>query len=191
MKTADKFFNDVDYVSIVDTVKGIFTSESSLRTLLDFERVLDDADVYAYKNWLIGELVDGPRIKRYTVTCTFLYPYHLMPDPRAAKRLLILGCKVYFKQTQIEVPVEVLDYDDFIAGTRFPKSSAKKVWLVTIIMPKELIKEIKEGSIDLAGQTIDLEELEDGYDRDYDEIQNEDDEKDQSENEQQQPLGVV
>ena len=74
MKTADKFFNDVDYVSIVDTVKGIFTSESSLRTLLDFERVLDDADLYAYKNWLIGELVDGPRIKRYTVTCTFLYP---------------------------------------------------------------------------------------------------------------------
>jgi len=190
MKTADKFFNDVDYVSIIDTVKGIFTSESSLRTLLDFERVLDEADLYAYKNWLIGELVNGPVVKRYTVTCTFLYPYHLMPDPRGAKRLFILGCKVFFKKTKIEVPVEVLDYDDFIAGTRFPKSKGKKVWLVTIVMPKELMKEIKEGSIDLAGQTIDLEDLEDGFDKDYDEIQNEDD-GEQDSQDQQQPAGAL
>jgi hypothetical protein len=58
-ETADNFFNDIDYVSIVSTVKGIFTSDGSMNTLLDFERVLDEADLYAYKNWEIGELVDS------------------------------------------------------------------------------------------------------------------------------------
>ena len=42
MKTADKFFDNIDYVSIVDTVKGIFTSDGSMNTLLDFERVIDE-----------------------------------------------------------------------------------------------------------------------------------------------------
>ena len=78
-KTADKFFNDVDFVSIVDTVKGIFTSDGSMSTLLDFERVLDEADLYAFKNWELGELVQGPTVRRYSVSCIFMYPYKLMP----------------------------------------------------------------------------------------------------------------
>ena len=41
IQTADKFFQDVDYVSIIDTVKGIMTSDGSMATLLDYERVLD------------------------------------------------------------------------------------------------------------------------------------------------------
>ena len=41
IKTADKFFDDVDYVSIISTIKGIYTSNGSMSVLLDFERVLD------------------------------------------------------------------------------------------------------------------------------------------------------
>ncbi len=37
IKTADKFFDDVDYVSIISTVKGIFTSDGSMAVLLDYE----------------------------------------------------------------------------------------------------------------------------------------------------------
>ena len=88
METADKFFDDIDYVSIINTVKGIFTSDGSMNTLLDFERVLDESDIYAYRNWELGELVQGPDVKRYTVSCIFMWPYHLMPDPSGAKRLV-------------------------------------------------------------------------------------------------------
>jgi hypothetical protein len=35
-------------------------------------------------------------------------------------------------------------------------------------MPKELMDDIREGSIDLAGQNIDLNELDDAYDDDLD-----------------------
>ena len=165
---ADKFFKDIDYVSIIDTIKGIFTSDGSINTLLDFERVLDEADLYAFKNWELGELVQGPKVKRYSVCCIFMFPDKLMPNPKGGKRLMVLGCKVKFKKTKIRVPVEVKDYEDYVPGTRYPKMTDKKVWLVHIEMPKELMNEIREGSIDLAGQNIDLQELDDSYDSDLD-----------------------
>lgn len=178
-KTADNFFDNVDYVSIISTVKGIFTSDGSMAVLLDFERVLDEADLYAYKNWLLGELVQGPDVRRYTVGCMFMWPYHLMPDPNGAKRLLKIGCRIKFKKTKIKVPVEVKDYEDFQPGTRFPKTKYRKIWLVYIEMPKEIMDDIKEGSIDLAGQSIDLQELDDSYDKDLEEENNENQESEQ------------
>jgi hypothetical protein len=167
-KTADNFFNDIDYVSIIDTVKGIYTSDGSMNTLLDFERVLDEADVYAFRNWDLGELVQGPVTKRYTVSCTFMWPYKLMPNPKAIKRLLIIGCDVQYAKSEIEVPIEIENYDDYVPGTRYPKSKKRKVWFVSITVPKHLMDEIKEGSIDLAEQTIDLEDIENAYDEDLD-----------------------
>ena len=167
-KVADDWFNDVDFVSIVSTVKGIYTSDGSMSILLDFERVLDNADLYANKNWLLGELVQGPNVGRYDVTCVFMWPYKLMPDPRGAKRLLALGCKVEFAKSEIKVPIEITNYDDFVPGTKYPRMSQRKIWFVKITIPLDLMDEIKEGSIDIAGQTIDLEDIEDAYDEDLD-----------------------
>jgi hypothetical protein len=164
--TADKFFDDVNYTSIIDTVKGIFTSDGSMSVILDFERVLDEADLYAFKNWELGELVQGPITKRYSVGCMFMWPFKLMPDPRGAKRLLHLGCKILWKKTKIRVPVEVTDYEDFQPGTRYPKMKERAIWLIYIEMPKELMDDIREGSIDLADQTIDLNDLDEAYDDD-------------------------
>ena len=113
---ADKFFNDVNFVSIVDTIKNVYMSDGAMSTLLDFERCLDEADLYAYKNWIIGELVDGPKVGRYSCKCIFMWPYKLMPDPRGALRLESVGCKVTFGKSEVEVPIEVKDYDDFVPG---------------------------------------------------------------------------
>jgi len=166
--SADNFFNDIDFVSIVSSIKGVFTSDGTMSILLDFERVLDEADLYAYKNWLLGELVQGPDIGKYSVTCVFMWPYKLMPDPRGAKRLATIGCDVAFAKSRIKVPVEVKNYEDFVQGTRYPKMEERPVWFVQIRMPKELMNDIKEGSIDLADQTIDLEEIENAYEDDLD-----------------------
>lgn len=167
-KVADDWFNDIDFVSIVSTVKGILTSDGSMSVLLDFERVLDEADLYAYKNWILGELVQGPDVGRYDVSCIFMWPYKLMPDPLGAKRLLNLGCKLKFAKSELKVPIEVKDYDDLVPGTNYPKSTEKKVWFVKITIPLSLMDDIKEGSIDLADQTIDLDEINDAYDEDLD-----------------------
>ena len=182
-ETADNFFNDIDYVSIVSTVKGIFTSDGSMNTLLDFERVLDEADLYAFRNWELGELVQGPDVRRYSVACVFMWPYKLMPNPKGARRLVAIGCKVKFAKSEVKVPVEIKDYDDYVPGTRYPKMKEKAVWFVYIEIPKSLLDDIKEGTIDLAGQNIDLEELDDSYDDDLD--------KNETEEEQQMNNTVV
>ena len=165
---ADNFFKDIDYPSIIDTIKGIFTSDASIATLLDFERVLDEADLYAFKNWDLGELVSGPENKKYSVSCIFMYPYKLMPNPKAAKRLISVGCSVHFKKTKIKVPVKIEDSMDFKPGTHYPKMVERLVWLVRIEMPKELMNDVREGSIELSDQTIDLNELDDAYDQELD-----------------------
>jgi hypothetical protein len=58
-KTIDQaiFRNGEDYWQVAENIKDIYMSEGSLLTLLDFERVLDELDLYAFKNWQIGELV--------------------------------------------------------------------------------------------------------------------------------------
>ncbi len=185
---ADKFFNDIDFVSIVDTIKNVYMSDGSMSTLLDYERVLDEADLYAYKNWKHGELVQGPDIGRYSAKCIFMWPYKLMPDPRGALRLIKIGCKVTFGKGEIEVPIEIKDYEDFVPGTRYPKMNKRKVWFVEITIPFELMDDIKEGSIDLAGQTIDLSEIEDAYDEDLDDIENT---QDMEEEQQPQEAGMM
>lgn len=162
------FIDSPDWTAIVNNIKGIMTSDSTLVNLMDFERVLDEADIYAFKNWGLGELVDGPLIKRYTVTCTFMWPSKLMPDPRGAKRLLPLGCKVGFKKTDIKVPIQIEKPSDFKPGTHYPKMIERQVWLVNIVMPRRLMDDIREGSIDIAEQTIDLDDLDDAYSKDYD-----------------------
>ena len=171
-KIFDNGFGDNDYWLIADTIKDIYLSDGSMATLLDFERVLDDLDMYAYKNWAYGELVEGPDIGRYAVTCVFLYPYKLMPDPRAARRLTSLDCQVEFKQTTMEIPVKITNPSDFRPGTHKAKLDSVDVWLVKITMPKDLMDDIRTGSLELEDQTIDLEDLDSAYDEDLDKDQN-------------------
>ena len=186
---ADDFFNSVDFPSIVDTIKGVYSSDGTMNTLLDFERVLDESDLYAYKNWDLGELVAGPDVGRYSVACMFMYPNKLMPDPRGAKRLLAVGCNIQFKKTKIKVPVEIKDPGDYKPGTHYPKMTSRDVWLIRIEMPKSLMDDIREGSIDLAGQTIDLEELDTAYEDDLDKESTQGQEDNQAEFDQQGQQG--
>jgi len=168
IESADKFFDDVDFVSIISTIKGVMTSDGTMSALLDFERVLDEADLYAFRNWLLGELVQGPNIGKYTVKCLFMWPYKLMPDPSGAKRLASIGCNIKFAKRKLKVPIEVKTYDDFVQGTRYPKMIEREMWFIQIEMPKDLMNDIKEGSIDLADQTIDLDDLDEAYEDDLD-----------------------
>ena len=162
------FKDGSDYWQIADNIKNIYMSEGSLLTLLDFERVLDELDLYAFKNWAIGELVQGPEIKKYTVSCIFLWPERLMPDPRGARRLLPFDCEVLYKKTTMQVPVKISDPSDYKPGTHKAKIMEQRVWLVEITMPKALMSDIRTGSIELEDQDVDLADLDDAYEQDLD-----------------------
>lgn len=154
----------MDIKTAIENTKRIYLSDSSLNILLDFERVIDELDLYSFENWKKGELVEGPTVEKYWVTCTFMWPYKLMPDPTAAERLLPYGCHVTYEKTVVNVPIEIKSPDDQRAdGSRKGKLAPVKVWLVKIEMPNELISDIEQGSVEIAGEEIDLEDVNDAY----------------------------
>jgi len=169
-KTIDQaiFRNGEDYWQVAENIRDIYMSEGSLLTLLDFERVLDELDLYAFKNWQIGELVSGPDIGKYRVTCIFMWPEKLMPDPRGARRLLPFDCEVKYKKTAMKVPMKIEDPSDYRPGTKKARLVEKKIWLVSITMPKALMSDIRTGSVELEDQDIDLADLDDAYEQDLD-----------------------
>ena len=169
---------------IIDNTKNIYMTDSSLESLMDFERVLDELDTYVFANWTKGELVEGPVYEKYFVTCTFMWPHKMMPDPRGGERLLDYDCEVYYAKDMLEYPIKVEDPDDFDAGTKMPKMAKKPVWLVTIVMPKKLMQEIQQGSLELEGATLDMEDIESAYEEGNDQAMTDQEEE---QNAEQQP----
>jgi len=192
LKDQELFKDHSDYWQVAENIRDIYMSEGSLLSLLDFERVLDELDLYAFKNWAIGELVQGPEIGKYRVGCIFMWPEKLMPDPRGAKRLLPFDCEVRYKKTNMKIPVKIEDPSDYRPGTHKAKIVEKKVWLVEIVMPKALMSDIRTGSVELEDQDIDLEDLDSAYEQDLDQQSFQTDNNAQQQNAQQlqQPAAI-
>jgi hypothetical protein len=134
-----------DIIEIIQNVESIYSNNSSLGALKDFERVLDEMDMYVYKNWIEGELAEGPIIDRHWITASFMWPREKMPDPMAAKRLLDYGCKIKYERTHLIQPRTIEGPDDFRPGTRKGKLDRTPVWLVEITMPKKLVEDTFNG----------------------------------------------
>ena len=134
-----------DIKDVIKAVENVYDNDTAFTILKDFERVLDQLDLYVYDNWENGELVSGPEITRHFITCSFMWPREEMPDPMGGKRLTDYGCKVFFKKDVYIYPRKVLKQDDFRPGTKKGKLDQMPVWIVQIRMPKELIRTIYSG----------------------------------------------
>jgi hypothetical protein len=155
--------------ALLDNTKEIFMTDSAVSTLLDFERVVDELDLYTYKHWKQGELVEGPVYEKYFVKCTFMWPYKKMPDPAGAARLTEYDCEVNYKRDFFEHPKDVKTPYDYKPGTKVPKLIKTPVWLVEIIMPKKLMADIQQGALELESGNIDMEDIDSAYEQGNDE----------------------
>ena len=90
-----------DVLDIIKNVQSLYALGPTLGILKDFERVIDELDVYVFENWEDGELLTGPIDSRHFVTCSFMWPADKMPDPAGGKRLLDKGCKVTYKKDEL------------------------------------------------------------------------------------------
>ena len=68
----------------------------------------------------------------------------------------------------MSVPIKIEDPDDYVPGTRKPKMIKKDIWLVEITIPKYLINDIRQGSVELENQDVDLADLDQAYEQDLD-----------------------
>ena len=155
-----------------NTLDNLVDSSSDLNVLLEFEEVLDNLNIYAYKNWEYGEVIAGPEVSKYWITVTLMYPFKLMPDPDAALRLIKHGARVFYGKDTFVEPIKIRTPDDLQAademGKRKPKRIKKPIWLVTIEMPRQFVDDFESSKITINGMDIDLSEVEGAYDTDYD-----------------------
>jgi hypothetical protein len=159
----------MDQLKILDNLKANTNRDSALETLMDIERVLDTANIYAYKNWIEGEIVEGPKIDRYWVTVTLMYPKKLMPDPEGAMRLIKNGCKVYYTEEEYITAAKLKTPDDSAGqdnadGRRPGQMRAKKVikpvWLVTLVMPRKYLDDVQSAKLRVDDQDINSDAVE-------------------------------
>lgn len=164
---------------IIDNLSVLRDNSNSLDVLIDFERVLDQLDVYTYKNWYLGELVEGPKVSRYFVTASFMWPEKLSPDSRALKKLKDYGVIHSIKLDEFVYALRPKDYEDFEPGTFKPKKVNKPVWVIELKIPKDLLQHIRTGYAEIEGQQIDLQDLDSAYEDNLDKEMVKDDEQDQ------------
>ena len=125
-----------DIVDVIKNLQTLSENNSAFKVLKDFERVLDELDIYVFKNWDEGELIADPDVSRYGVKCTFMWDEKEMPDPEGARRLYDYGCQVIYTKENILIPRKIREPDDYRPGTKKGKIDAHPIWTVTITMPR-------------------------------------------------------
>lgn len=138
-----------DIYDLIKNIEQVYDSDTAFQVLKDFERVLDELDLYVYKNWKDGELLAGPDIDRHWITCKFMWDRANMPDPMGGKRLLDYDCKVSYKKDYIVKPRKIRTPDDIRLGTKKGKLDRHPIWIVEIQMPKKLVADIYSGYMEM------------------------------------------
>lgn len=134
-----------DIVDVIKNIQSLSESNDAFKIIKDFERVIDELDIYVFKNWEDGELCAGPDVGRYSVKCSFMWDRDEMPDPEGAKRLYEYGCQVVYKKDHIMIPRKIKTPGDYRPGTKKGKIDSHPVWVLDITMPKKLMQDIYVG----------------------------------------------
>ena len=96
-----------DVLDIIKNVQSLYAVGPTLTILKDFERVLDELDMYVFANWSEGELLSGPVDSRHFVTCSFMWPADKMPDQSGGKTLLDRICKITYQKEEMLKPRQI------------------------------------------------------------------------------------
>lgn len=125
--------------------------------MISIEDYLDTNDLYGFKNWIDGEVVGGPFVKKYWVKVILKWPYKKMPDPSAGLRLLKHGTKVKYMTGSEEIPIKVKTADDYQPGTHKPRTKKVKVWLVELMIPRRFVESLGKEIMDLYDEEVDMD----------------------------------
>lgn len=157
----------MDQLEIMKSLDGNVSRKSALDVLMQVDEYLESLNIYAYPNWFSGEIVDGPRIEKYWVTVTLMYPRKMMPDPAGAERIIASGGKVYYAEDSLISAAKLVDPTDRaeVADPRRPgQNTAKKVkrpiWLVTLEIPKQYMDTVTADRLSVDDNQIDLDKTE-------------------------------
>ena len=162
--------SEIEHANIIDNLRGIDKNGTLLDILLEFEHMLEEQGMYAYQNWKMGEVAHGPKLSRYWLNVTLMYPHLKMPDPKAALRLTNIGCEVNFKKSVLKVPVTPKSREDLDKDNK-PKLKSHKIWLVDVWMPRKFVDEALQSKVQIDGE-VDAKDLSTAYEAGLDDETN-------------------
>jgi hypothetical protein len=148
----------VDQMS--SNIENLQDSPHLLDILVQMEDVLDAMDLYVFRHWLNGEIVEGPNVRRYWLSMTLRYPKDNMPDPRGAKRLLKHGVRVDYT----EVTEKDANDTNSPQGETGEESEGVEVWHVRISIPRRLCSQMSDAQQSYYEDDVDVEHAEDAKD---------------------------
>jgi len=162
----------IDINEIVKTISTVKKNKNTLDVLLEFEGILDTLHIYAYKNWIKGEVIKGPEISKYWVEVQLMYPAKFMPDPDAALRLIKHGCFVFFQKDVLTSSVKIKSPDNLKIDKKSkhykPKKKDISVYVVKIVIPRHLLSNYSIKKINTLDTDLDLNDIIDAYDQGFD-----------------------
>lgn len=132
-------------------IEKLNDSPHLLDILIQIEDIIDSLDIYVFSNWMKGEVVEGPVVRRYWFDVTLRYGIDDMPDPRGAMRLLKQGVRVDYNKATVE--------DDEGNDPGEPTH-----WEIKISVPKRLINDMNAAELDFYDEEIDMENVQDAQD---------------------------
>jgi len=150
-----------------DSIKKISETNTLLDMLLEFEHVLDNLELYAYKNWIKGEILEGPTLDRHWVGIKLMYRSKDMPDPDGAKRILARGGFVKYVKETLLTPRKVRTFDDITVEVtpdgrnRYKaRTDSHPIWVVEIKLPRKYVDEFSTDVVQADEDAyVDLESL--------------------------------
>ena len=175
-------------------IQRLYDQNGLLDILLGVEEYFSGMDLYAYKNWIDGELVEGPIVSKYWVEVIFKYTKETFPDPRAMLIFERQGTKVTIKEDweikPIAHPRALSDMQSVVAqrsSVSKPKDIREPILLVKFQIPRRLVNpesfdEFKLMNADFndnlltSEQPMNEEPEQDNSDLDLDEIQGDENE---------------
>jgi hypothetical protein len=141
--------------------------------LVSLEDVLDNLNVYVYKNWYKGKLVNGPLFRRHWISIILEYDLDSKPDHLFAERVEPLGIKINTKKRVIKIQqpkpqqlVQPLNSDNDLINQE--EKEIKTTWLVEIMFPKRLIGDVTGLDLEQYDQHFDLSDLEQAEEQNID-----------------------
>ena len=159
----------------VEILEKIENNPHLKNVLVSLEDVLDNFDIYVYKNWYKGRLVNGPLFRRHWISIILEFDDNERPDPLFAERIEPLGIKISVKKHKIQLrgpkpkqlikplgsPIENnIENED--------NQEFKIVWLVELMFPKRLIGDVTGLDLEQYDQHFDLTDLEQANEQNID-----------------------
>jgi hypothetical protein len=137
-----------------DIVNTLSEYDNLLDIAIEIEDYFDSLDLYAFENWLDGEIVEGPTVKKYWISITLKYPHKKMPDPEGGLRLIKYGSTVGYERALEEVPTNKQNPGMELDNEGKPKVKKQKIWLIHVKIPRRLIKELNVSDLELKKRGI-------------------------------------